>query len=167
MAEIRDFLQPLVKDGEYFTPPTSNRYVNLNPWKLICSSYLHSIWNIQMNIKIYSYPPMNKWGKTKFTLKYWVMIKLQNNIMLCSVLELKVLIPQSHRLIILNRGSMLAFQWREFSPPLSSASVLLWTLVGVHVHALPHDNKFIDRKIIIVGLISHSATVLSLCLIGW
>ena len=26
-----------------------------------------------------------------------------------------------HRVIILNRGSMFAFQWREFSPPLSSA----------------------------------------------
>ena len=27
----------------------------------------------------------------------------------------------NHRVIILNRGSMFAFQWREFSPPLSSA----------------------------------------------
>ena len=26
-----------------------------------------------------------------------------------------------HRVIILNRGSMFSFQWREFSPPLSSA----------------------------------------------
>ena len=26
-----------------------------------------------------------------------------------------------HRVILLNRGSMFAFQWREFSPPLSSA----------------------------------------------
>ena len=26
-----------------------------------------------------------------------------------------------HRVIILNRGSMFAFKWREFSPPLSSA----------------------------------------------
>ena len=30
-----------------------------------------------------------------------------------------------HRVIILNRGSMFAFQWREFSPPLSSAHRLL------------------------------------------
>ena len=30
-----------------------------------------------------------------------------------------------HRVIILNRGSMFAFQWREFSPPLSSAHTLL------------------------------------------
>ena len=27
----------------------------------------------------------------------------------------------THRVIILNRGSMFAFQWREFSPPLSSS----------------------------------------------
>ena len=32
---------------------------------------------------------------------------------------------QNHRVIILNRGSMFAFQWREFSPPLSSAHRLL------------------------------------------
>ena len=32
---------------------------------------------------------------------------------------------KSQRVIILNRGSMLAFQWREFSPPLSSAHRLL------------------------------------------
>ena len=31
----------------------------------------------------------------------------------------------THRVIILNRGSMFAFQWREFSPPLSSAHRLL------------------------------------------
>ena len=31
----------------------------------------------------------------------------------------------SHRVIILNRGNMFAFQWREFSPPLSSAHRLL------------------------------------------
>ena len=31
----------------------------------------------------------------------------------------------NHRVIILNRGSMVAFQWREFSPPLSSAHRLL------------------------------------------
>ena len=30
-----------------------------------------------------------------------------------------------HRVIILNRGSMFAFQWREFFPPLSSAHRLL------------------------------------------
>ena len=30
-----------------------------------------------------------------------------------------------HRVIILNRGSMFAFRWREFSPPLSSAHRLL------------------------------------------
>ena len=30
-----------------------------------------------------------------------------------------------HRVIILNRGSMFAFQWREFSPPLSSTHTLL------------------------------------------
>ena len=30
-----------------------------------------------------------------------------------------------HRVIILNRGSIFAFQWREFSPPLSSAHRLL------------------------------------------
>ena len=29
--------------------------------------------------------------------------------------------PRIHSVIILNRGSMFAFQWREFSPPLSSA----------------------------------------------
>ena len=34
-----------------------------------------------------------------------------------------------HRVIILNRGSMFAFQWREFSPPLSSAHILL---MGYH-----------------------------------
>ena len=32
---------------------------------------------------------------------------------------------QYHRVIILNRGSMFACQWREFSPPLSSAHRLL------------------------------------------
>ena len=32
---------------------------------------------------------------------------------------------QFHRVIILNRGSMFAFQWREFSLPLSSAHRLL------------------------------------------
>ena len=31
----------------------------------------------------------------------------------------------THRVIILNRESMFAFQWREFSPPLSSAHRLL------------------------------------------
>ena len=31
----------------------------------------------------------------------------------------------AHRIIILNRGSMFTFQWREFSPPLSSAHKLL------------------------------------------
>ena len=31
----------------------------------------------------------------------------------------------NHRVIILNRGSMFAFQWREFSPSLSSAHRLL------------------------------------------
>ena len=31
----------------------------------------------------------------------------------------------AHRVIILNRGSMFAFQWREFSPPLSFAHRLL------------------------------------------
>ena len=31
----------------------------------------------------------------------------------------------NHRVLILNRGSMFAFQWREFSPPLSSAHRLL------------------------------------------
>ena len=31
----------------------------------------------------------------------------------------------NHRVIILNRRSMFAFQWREFSPPLSSAHRLL------------------------------------------
>ena len=36
-----------------------------------------------------------------------------------------------HRVIILNRGSMFAFQWREFSPPLSSAHRLLGSLRGV------------------------------------
>ena len=30
-----------------------------------------------------------------------------------------------HHRVILNRGSMFAFQWREFSPPLSSAHTLL------------------------------------------
>ena len=33
--------------------------------------------------------------------------------------------PYETRVIILNRGSMFAFQWREFSPPLSSALRLL------------------------------------------
>ena len=32
---------------------------------------------------------------------------------------------QDHRVIILNRGSMFAFQWKEFSNPLSSAHRLL------------------------------------------
>ena len=35
------------------------------------------------------------------------------------------MLRSSHRVIILNRGSMFAFQWREFSPPLSSAHRLL------------------------------------------
>ena len=30
-------------------------------------------------------------------------------------------VDSKHRVIILNRGSIFAFQWREFSPPLSSA----------------------------------------------
>ena len=34
-------------------------------------------------------------------------------------------VSRGHRVIILNRGSMFAFQWREFSPPLSSAHRLL------------------------------------------
>ena len=33
--------------------------------------------------------------------------------------------PVDHRVIILNRGSTFGFQWREFSPPLSSAHSLL------------------------------------------
>ena len=37
----------------------------------------------------------------------------------------KKLLHHDHRVIILNRGSMFAFQWREFSPPLSSAHWLL------------------------------------------
>ena len=37
----------------------------------------------------------------------------------------RVLIVTKHRDIILNRGSMFAFHWREFSPPLSSAHRLL------------------------------------------
>ena len=40
----------------------------------------------------------------------------------CKKLALELTI---HRAIILNRGSMFAFQWREFSPPLSSAHRLL------------------------------------------
>ena len=35
------------------------------------------------------------------------------------------LLYHRHRVIILNRGSMFAFQWREFSPTLSSAHRLL------------------------------------------
>ena len=35
------------------------------------------------------------------------------------------LVKVEHRVIILNRGSMFAFQWREFSPLLSSAHRLL------------------------------------------
>ena len=38
---------------------------------------------------------------------------------------INTLIRWNHRVIILNRGSMFAFQWREFSPPLSSAHRLL------------------------------------------
>ena len=34
-------------------------------------------------------------------------------------------LSDAHRVIILNRGTMFAFQWREFSPPLSSAHRLL------------------------------------------
>ena len=39
-----------------------------------------------------------------------------------------------HRVIMLNRGSMLAFQWRKFSPPLSSA------------HKLLKNTKEVDRR---------------------
>ena len=40
-------------------------------------------------------------------------------------LTVAVIFKAFHRVIILNRGSMFAFQWREFSPPLSSTHRLL------------------------------------------
>ena len=42
-----------------------------------------------------------------------------------SCCHLKSILGHHHRVIILNRGSMFACQWREFSPPLSSAHRLL------------------------------------------
>ena len=48
----------------------------------------------------------------------------ESNVYFGALVILGVTVNSNHRVIILNRGSMFAFQGREFSSPLSSAHSL-------------------------------------------
>ena len=63
-----------------------------------------------------------KWFSALRSLHGWGMMKCTPSLFL---LLWHKAVQWYHRVIILNRGSMFAFQWREFSPPLSSAHRLL------------------------------------------